>query len=105
MPSPAKCSSVPAELNYQRTHGSVVLAQHAEDFLWCGGIAERREPAQVAEHRGRLAAVAGKERLTFRRGYKRGDLGRKKATQLGLLALDGFQHLGLRRGVGDLSVM
>jgi hypothetical protein len=45
----------------------VVLPQDAKHLLRIGALRERREPAQVREERGDLAAVTGEELLALGR--------------------------------------
>ena len=95
-PSPAKCSSVPSCSTTSAADRRVVAPQEAEDLLGLGRLRERREVAQVAEHRRDLAAVAGQHRLAVGARHELRDLGREEPGELAPLALDRLEQPGVR---------
>ena len=80
-------------LDDQRAHRGVVGAQEAEYLLGFGGLGEDREVAQVTEHRGDLAPVAGQHRLAVGARHEGRDLWRQEARQLGALSVDGREQV------------
>src|SRR5262245_45745624 len=65
-------------LDHQRPDRRVVAPQEPQHLLGLGALRERREVAQVAEHRGDLAAMAREQRLAFRARHELGDLRREE---------------------------
>ena len=82
----------PLVLHHQRPHRRVVAAEEAEHLLRLSRLGERREVAQVAEHRGDLAPVAGEERLALGARDQLRDLRREEPCQLAALALDRLEE-------------
>ena len=70
----------------------MVLAQDRHHLLGLGGLGERREAAQVAEHDDDLAAVALEERLVAGVDDELDELGREETAQ----PADPLQLLDLR---------
>ena len=89
-------------LDHERPDHRVVATQEPEHLLGLGRLRERGEVAQVAEHRGDLAAVACQEGLAFRARHERRDLWRQEPGELAALALDGLQQPGVRDTDGGL---
>ena len=65
-------------LHDERAHRGVVRAQEPEHLFGLGRLGERREVAQVAEHRGDLAAMARQQRSPSGDRHERRDLGRQE---------------------------
>ena len=59
----------------------MILAQNCHDLLGLGRLREGREPAQIAEHHGDLAAVAVEQLLVAARQDELGDLRRQEALE------------------------
>ena len=57
----------PFVLDDDLAHRRVVLAQDAQDFFRCRGVAEGSEAAQVRKDGGRLTPMAGEQGLAFGR--------------------------------------
>jgi hypothetical protein len=83
-------------LDDQPADRRVVAAQEPEHLLGLSGLRERREVAEVAEHRGDLAAVTREKRLALRALHELGDLRRQEPGQLASLALDRQKQPGVR---------
>ena len=78
----------------ERAEARVIFAQHGHDLLGLGGLGERREAAQVAEHDGDVAAVALEHLLVAVAEDEFGDLRREEA-------LEPAGAFDLRQLVGD----
>ena len=89
-------------LDHERPDHRVVPAQEPEHLLRLGRLRERGEVAQIAEHRGDLAAVARQERLALGARHERRDLWRQEPGELTSLALDRLQQSGVRDADGRL---
>ena len=91
---------------------AVVVGEHGHDLLGLHGLGERREPAEVAEHHGDLAAVALEKRLVARGDDQLDQLRREEPLQpadpfelLDLLAYALLECLVPLRKLGRLGSM
>ena len=75
------------------TRRRVVLPNDVDQLLGLGGLDERGESAEVEVDDGDLGTMACEELCALVARDQSGDLRRKEARELGLLALDGLEQL------------